>query len=52
MSSLNTAYYYVLGNSVQARKCVNDIRGEPSACAQDGTPDVPKTNRGVRLMLI
>ena len=28
----------------------NDIRGETSACAQDGPPDVPKTDRGVRLM--
>ena len=32
---------YVLGN------LFNDIRGETSACAQD---DVPKTDRGVRLM--
>ena len=28
----------------------NDIRGETSACAQDGPSDVPKTDRGVRLM--
>ena len=35
---------YGLGN------LFNDIRGETSACAQDGPPDVPKTDRGVRLM--
>ena len=29
---------------------LNDILGETSACAQDGPPDVPKTDRGVRLM--
>ena len=28
----------------------NDIRGETSACAQDGPHDVPKPDRGVRLM--
>ena len=28
----------------------NYIRGEISACAQDGPTDVPKTDRGVRLM--
>ena len=27
----------------------NDIPGENSACAQDGSTDVPKTDRGVRL---
>ena len=27
-----------------------DIRGETSTCAQDGPPDFPKTDRGVRLM--
>ena len=35
---------YGLGN------LFNDIRGETSACAHDGPPDVPKTDRGVRLM--
>ena len=35
---------YGLGN------LFNDIRGETNACAQDGPPDVPKTDRGVRLM--
>ena len=34
---------YGLGN------LFNDIRGEPSACAQDGPPGVPKTDRVVRL---
>ena len=33
---------YGLGN------LFNDIRGETSACAQDGPPDVPRTYRGVR----
>ena len=28
----------------------HDIRGETSACAQDGPPAVPKTDMGVRLM--
>ena len=28
----------------------DDIRGETSACAHDGPPDVPKTDRGVCLM--
>ena len=32
------------------RNLFNDIRGETSACAQDGPPYVPKTDRGVRLM--
>ena len=35
---------YGLGN------LFNDIRGESSAFAQDGPPDVPKTDRDVRLM--
>ena len=35
---------YGLGN------VFNDIRGEISDCAQDGPADVPKTDRGVRLM--
>ena len=35
---------YGLGN------LFNDIRCETSACAQEGPPDVPKTDRGVRLM--
>ena len=35
---------YVLGD------LFNDIRGETSACAQDGHPAVPKTDMGVRLM--
>ena len=35
---------YGLGN------LFNDIHGETSACAQDGPPDVPKTDSGVRLM--
>ena len=36
---------YGLGN------LFNDIRGKTSACAQDGPPDVPKTDRvrGARL---
>ena len=38
-----TAYYYVLGNRARPRKF--DIRGETSACAQDGPPNVPKTDR-------
>ena len=29
---------------------LNDILGETSACAEDGPPDVPETDRGVRLM--
>ena len=47
-----TAYYYVLGNSVRPQKInvFNDIGGETSACAQDGPLDVPKTDRGVRLL--
>ena len=51
-SVMLTAYYYVLGNSVpyDLGNLFNDIRGETSACAQDGPPDVPKTDRGVRLM--
>ena len=35
---------YGLGN------LFHDIRGETSACAQDGPPAVPKTDMGVRLM--
>ena len=35
---------YGLGN------LFHDIRGETSACAQDGPPAVPKTDTGVRLM--
>ena len=35
---------YRLGN------LFNDIRGETSACAQDGPPGVPKTDMCVRLM--
>ena len=35
---------YGLGN------LFNDIRGETSACAQDGPPTVPKTDMGVRIM--
>ena len=35
---------YRLGN------LVNDKRGETSACAQEEHPDVPKTDRDVRLM--
>ena len=35
---------YGLGN------VFNDIRGETSACAQDGPPDVSKTDRDVPIM--
>ena len=35
---------------MRARIFFNDIRGETSACAQDGPPAVPKTDKGVRLM--
>ena len=35
---------YGLGN------LFNAIRGETSACAQDGPPDFPKTDMGVRLV--
>ncbi len=42
-----TAYYYVLGNSVpyDLGNLFNDIRGETSACAQDGPPTFPKRTR-------
>ena len=39
-----------LGKAYGLRNLFNDIRGETSACAQDGPPCVPKTDSGVRLM--
>ena len=39
-----------LGIAYDFGNLFNDIRGETSACAQDGPPDVPKTDRGVRLV--
>ena len=39
-----------LGIAYGLENLFNDIRSETSACAQDGPPDVPKTDRGVRLM--
>ena len=38
-----------LGIAYGLRNLFNAIRGETSACAQDGPPDVPKTDRRVRL---
>ena len=39
---------YLLRNTM-LEHLFNDIPGENNACAQDGAPDVPKTDRGVRL---